>query len=554
MKTLANLIPYIRPLHATPTHGNMNYGVLVACSELNRNLCQYGTWDEYHIVNMYEDPCLVEKSWNESIQDPDLRARIHLINSKEFMDNLQNETYALILEGECFLQATALRCLMKDKVPPICGHTHTISYNFLANSLFTAMMNPTRSWDGIICTTPTAKTVMQNLIQNLKESAKNQPWNMSIDFSPQMKVIPLGVDINRYKPRDKHAIREKYLIPKDAFVFLYLGRISKQDKMDIIPMILLLKSLLEETNQSNLLFCICGNAISSAYLSQLKNIIHILELERHIRIIQTVLEHEKPLLYNLADLFISFSDNIQETFGLTVLEAMASGLPLLTSDWDGYKFLVDNDINGYKIPTIWMKSNTLLHIYCNLTPWSANHYRLSQSLAVDSEYAIQILKQLLMKQDSLIDMGVQSRRKACTQFSWPCIIEQLEQFWDELISNYTNYKQTENRYRHSITNRIFIDEFRQYPSRFIQDNDRIYLTKFGANLYKNKTFLPILLSKQMFSYIDENEFMIVFNVLKDLEGLSIKEIAERITPAHNIQEAIVVEILMFLVKYNIFTI
>mgnify|MGYP001333871824 CR=1 FL=1 len=38
-----------------------------------------------------------------------------------------------------------------------------------------------------------------------------------------------------------------------------------------------------------------------------------------------------------ADVFVSLSDNIQETFGLAPVEAMASGLPVVVSDWDGYK-------------------------------------------------------------------------------------------------------------------------------------------------------------------------------------------------------------------------
>ena len=41
--------------------------------------------------------------------------------------------------------------------------------------------------------------------------------------------------------------------------------------------------------------------------------------------------------YAAADIFVSLSDNIQETFGLTPVEAMAAGLPVVASDWDGYR-------------------------------------------------------------------------------------------------------------------------------------------------------------------------------------------------------------------------
>jgi glycosyltransferase involved in cell wall biosynthesis len=47
------------------------------------------------------------------------------------------------------------------------------------------------------------------------------------------------------------------------------------------------------------------------------------------------------------------SDNIQETFGLTPVEAMACGLPVVISDWNGYKETVDDQREGFLIPT-WM--------------------------------------------------------------------------------------------------------------------------------------------------------------------------------------------------------
>ncbi len=42
-------------------------------------------------------------------------------------------------------------------------------------------------------------------------------------------------------------------------------------------------------------------------------------------------------IWQAADIFTSLSDNIQETFGLTPIEAMAAGLPSVVTDWDGYQ-------------------------------------------------------------------------------------------------------------------------------------------------------------------------------------------------------------------------
>src|SRR5262249_17249856 len=53
-----------------------------------------------------------------------------------------------------------------------------------------------------------------------------------------------------------------------------------------------------------------------------------------------------------ADCFCSLSDNIQETFGLTPIEAMASSLPCLVTDWNGYRDTVRDGIDGFAVPTL----------------------------------------------------------------------------------------------------------------------------------------------------------------------------------------------------------
>lgn len=57
-------------------------------------------------------------------------------------------------------------------------------------------------------------------------------------------------------------------------------------------------------------------------------------------------------IWRAADLFVSLADNIQETFGLSPIEAMAASLPVVVSDWDGYKDTVRHGIDGFRVPTI----------------------------------------------------------------------------------------------------------------------------------------------------------------------------------------------------------
>ena len=63
-------------------------------------------------------------------------------------------------------------------------------------------------------------------------------------------------------------------------------------------------------------------------------------------------------VWHAADVFVSPSDNIQETFGLAVVEAMASGLPVVASDWDGYRDLVVDGQTGFLVPTVMVEGAT----------------------------------------------------------------------------------------------------------------------------------------------------------------------------------------------------
>src|SRR6516164_5936950 len=63
-------------------------------------------------------------------------------------------------------------------------------------------------------------------------------------------------------------------------------------------------------------------------------------------------------VWHAADIFASLSDSIQETFGLVIVEAMASGLPVVASDWDGYRDLVADGETGFLVPTSMVRGGT----------------------------------------------------------------------------------------------------------------------------------------------------------------------------------------------------
>jgi hypothetical protein len=140
-------------------------------------------------------------------------------------------------------------------------------------------------------------------------------------------------------------------------------------------------------------------------------------------------------IWSAGDVFVSLVDNIQETFGLTPIEAMAAGLPVVASDWDGYRETVRDGIDGFLIPTIapgpghgedvaWSHGTRLTNYnqYCGVT---------SLASAVHHEACVDAFTRLIERPDLRRQMGEQGRARAA-EFDWSKIIPQYQALWQHL--------------------------------------------------------------------------------------------------------------------------
>ena len=146
----------------------------------------------------------------------------------------------------------------------------------------------------------------------------------------QIAVTYLAAD-ERFHPRlgreRDEAVREKYDLP-ERFV-LYLGGFDWRKQVD---MLLLAYTYVGEADGETFPLVIAGDEPSydNQLYPDLREYSRRLQIEDYLRWIGYVDEADKPALYRLADVFVCPSR--YEGFGLTALEAMASGTPVVTSD------------------------------------------------------------------------------------------------------------------------------------------------------------------------------------------------------------------------------
>ena len=138
-----------------------------------------------------------------------------------------------------------------------------------------------------------------------------------------MEVIATGIEPASFVPGDRVAFREKYGIGQERPMLLFVGRVAHEKNIDF-----LIKVVNQVRGQvADVLFVIAGEGPARAHLEQE---VKRLALDQHVRFIGYLDRHtELNNCYRAADIFI-FSSRT-ETQGLVLLEAMAQGVPLVST-------------------------------------------------------------------------------------------------------------------------------------------------------------------------------------------------------------------------------
>ncbi len=138
-----------------------------------------------------------------------------------------------------------------------------------------------------------------------------------------------------------------------------------------------------------------------------------------------------------ADLFLQLSDSIIETFGQAVVEAMSAGLPVVVSDWDGFRSIVREGVDGFLVPTLGAAPGPLgetlaLLQYVDAVGYASYSGAVAQHTAVDIEAAAAALARLVESAPLRRTMGDAGRRRAREVFDWPIVVEQYVALFAEL--------------------------------------------------------------------------------------------------------------------------
>ena len=316
----------------------------------------------------------------------------------------------------------------------LCGITHTISSHGPMTAFAEYLTAPLESWDAVICTSRVARDAVRHVLERQADHLRARVGATRFTL-PQLPVIPLGVHTRQFVVSSdaRVAARARLGLADDEVAFLFAGRLVVHGKAHPLPMYLALE---QAAKGRKVVLIQAGQAPSPEILTMFTE-----EPTRFCPSVRVVMvDGGDTELYRAAwaaaDVFTSLSDSFQETFGLTPLEAMASGLPVVVSDWNGYKDTVRPEIDGFRIPTLTLppgRGSELADRH-DLNVDNFDYYcaYAGQLVAVDVEATAQAYRRLIDEPELRARMGAAGAKRARDDFDWAVIFRRYLALWDEL--------------------------------------------------------------------------------------------------------------------------
>jgi glycosyltransferase involved in cell wall biosynthesis len=327
------------------------------------------------------------------------------------------------------------RQLANSRAYSLCGITHTTATTRVMDALNDLAIAPVQPWDALICTSRAVVASLKVQAEMLDEYLKDRLGAQRAP-RPQFVHIPLGVNTSdfEHKPEDRRRWRDELAIEDDDIVVLYVGRFNVTSKMNPVPMALALERAAIQSGK-RVHWVLAGWADESRETQFRESILaHCLNVTVHF--VDGRPPENRFSIWSAGDIFLSLSDNIQETFGLTPVEAMAAGLPSVISDWDGYKDLLRHGRDGFRIASHAPSAGLGRDLaYFHSQEWSTyDGYvgAISQFAAIDLGETTRALCDLMSNADLRARMGKSAQAHARATFDWKAIIPRYEALWADL--------------------------------------------------------------------------------------------------------------------------
>ena len=158
----------------------------------------------------------------------------------------------------------------------------------------------------------------------------------------QVEVIPCGVDLTLFTPRDRREARAQLGFDQARPMLLFAGRLDPFKGPDLL---LRAASLMQEKDAQ--IVIAGGSLIDDGDLQKLQSLAQDLHLSDRVLFLGARPREEMPLLYSAAD--ITVVPSYHESFGLAAIESLACGTPVVATRAGGLTTVVHHEKTGFLV-------------------------------------------------------------------------------------------------------------------------------------------------------------------------------------------------------------
>jgi glycosyltransferase involved in cell wall biosynthesis len=319
-----------------------------------------------------------------------------------------------------------------------CGLVHTLSGDQVARTLYDLLLAPHDATDALICPSHAVRQAAQTLLDGMAEDLDAR-FGGRHAARLQLPVMPLGVrtaHFNELASAERRAAQRAALgLDDDTTLILFAGRLSFVTKAHPLPLLLAVRDAAARA-KGKVRLAFFGYFQPAADMEpRFRALIRDLAGDVSVDLIT----HDDPRfpdgLWAAADVFTSLVDNVQESFGLTPVEAAAAGLPVVVTDWDGYRDSVADGETGFLVPTTMPPAAAGEALAAHF--FSRRNYGLylagaAQSCAVDIGRAAQAFATLIDDPAKRRAMGQAGAARAQALYDWRVLIPAYRALWADL--------------------------------------------------------------------------------------------------------------------------
>jgi glycosyltransferase involved in cell wall biosynthesis len=423
MKRFGSISPFLEQGQA-----ERRIGRLVANHDFIKALLRYGSFDQYVLANPsagnHRDLIAAFDTWG---LDAPSRARVRGIPLVDLPGILARERFHVFHVGGwgAFMPGLHhLRVRHACHPWPITGMIFSIHGRDIFDYAVRLAHAELCPYDAVSCLSRDGRDAFAKLLDIAATVAGRR-------FAGRLEPLPLGLDDDVVDTKgDREAARRRLKIAPEAVVLLVLGRITPSQKMDLAPLFKAFARDVLPNARTPIVLVVAGGA-SDAEARLLNDLIAAYGVGEQTRVHANFLGRVKPDLLACADMLVAVTDNTQETFGLSLLEAQSAGLPVVASRFDGYKDLVADGVDGFLIDTWWCADDPLAEVIEVMDPNIAQLVQ-AQSVAIDMTQLADRVLTLAHDAALRARMGEAGRRKVDREYRFSAVIRRYEAWWDAL--------------------------------------------------------------------------------------------------------------------------